>query len=123
MARDIQPQSAEGGVFLTWKLPTRNQDVSGYRVYVGDERNLAVQIRDRGTRQAFIPLTSGAAPPVTNVFVSVVNGFREGPKQQVQVTAQANTNTPGVKPPPPTGYLEEFAGGLDKTQSGMPSKP
>jgi hypothetical protein len=102
-------------------LPTRHGDVTGYRIYVGTEKNLAIQVRDRGTRQMFVPLQAGVSPPTNNVFISTVNGFREGPKVQVQVAAVANHYVPGVKPMPTPDYLNQFSGGLDKTQSGTPS--
>ena len=119
--RGLQAQPGEGGSLITWNLPERYNDVTGYRVYVGSESNLAMQIKDRGTRQLFVPLQAGETPPQQNVFVSVVNGFREGPKQQIQTTALANTNVPGVKPQPSRDFLQTFSGGLDKTQSGQPT--
>lgn len=119
--RNLQIQQAEGGVVATWNLPTRYEDVTGYRIYLGSEKNLAMQIKDRGTRQMFIPLQSGGAPPTQNIFVSVVNGFREGPRLQKQSKPIANGSIPNVKPMPPGDYLNQFSGGLDKTQSGQPS--
>jgi len=119
--RAVSAQAAEGGALLTWHLPERYEDVTGYRIYVGSEKNLAIQVRDRGTRQMFVPLQAGAAPPNTNIYVSTVNGFREGPRQLVQGAALANAQTPGAKPVPSSDYLAQFSGGLDKTQSGQPS--
>jgi hypothetical protein len=119
--RGVVAQPAEGGAVVTWHLPERYDDVTGYRIYLGTEKNLAIQIRDRGTRQIFVPLQSGANPPVNNIFISVVNGYREGPKLQVQVKASANTNFLNTVPPPPGDFVEQFSGGLDKTQSGQPS--
>jgi hypothetical protein len=113
-------QPGQGGALLTWHLPVRYGDVSGYRVYVGSEKNLAIQIRDRGTRQVFVPLSGGDTPPTTNIFVSAVNGFSEGGRLQVQTAALPTSATP-VVPQPTSDYLNQFSGGLDKTQSGQPS--
>jgi len=105
---------------VIWHLPQRYDDVTGYRIYVGTEKNLSIQIRDRGTRQAFVPLTGGATPPKQNVFVSVVNGFRESGRLQMQTAALSDT-APALVPQPPGDFLNVFSGGLDKTQSGQPS--
>jgi hypothetical protein len=129
MPRGIIAQPAPGGAVLTWHLPTRYDDVTGYRIYTGTEKNLTMQLRDRGTRQIFVPLTQGgtaespAPPPLNNIFVSVVNGFREGPRQQIQVAASdESTGDPQLTMPTPTpDFLNQFSGGLDKTQSGQPS--
>lgn len=126
--RSVTVQPGAGGALVTWHLPGRYNDVTGYRVYVGTEKNLAIQIRDRGTRQIFVPLTAGQNPPTNNIFVSAVNGFREGGKLQVQTKAQPDTAastllripTPTV-PQPTLDYQNQFSGGLDKTQSGQPS--
>lgn len=119
--RGVQVQPAEGGVQVTWHLPERYDDVTGYRIYLGSEKNLAMQIKDRGTRQMFIPLQSGGSPPTANVFVSVVNGYREGPAVQVQSKPVPNASIPNVKPQPTKDFVNQFSGGLDKTQSGQPS--
>jgi hypothetical protein len=119
-ARGIIAQPAQGGAVLTWHLPTRYDDVTGYRIYTGTEKNLSIQIRDRGTRQMFVPLAGGDTPPINNIFVSAVNGFREGPRQQIQIAALADT-APQVVPSPTYDFLDQFSGGLDKTQSGQPS--
>jgi hypothetical protein len=50
-----------------------------------------------------------------------VNGFREGPKLQVQSAAIPNAAIPNVKPQPTPDFIAQFSGGLDKTQSGQPS--
>jgi hypothetical protein len=119
--RALNAQSAEGGVLLTWKLPTRYNDVTGYRIYTGSEKNLSIEVKDRGTRQMFVPLQSGGSPPLNNVFVSVVNGFREGPKLQLQVKTTNNKNLGNPIPLPTQDFQNSFSGGLDKTQSGEPS--
>lgn len=118
--RGLVVQPGQGGALLTWHLPPRYDDVTGYRVYVGSEKNLSIQIRDRGTRQMFVPLSngSGATPPLNNIFVSAVNGFRESGRTQVQTSAAP---TGATVPQPTPDYLNQFSGGLDKTQSGQPS--
>jgi hypothetical protein len=121
MARGISAQPAAGGALLTWHLPGRYEDVTGYRIYTGTESNLSMQVRDRGTRQIFVPLSSAETPPLNNIFVSVVNGFREGPRQQIQVAAITNTSPTQYVPKPAYDFLYQFSGGLDKTQSGQPS--
>jgi hypothetical protein len=118
--RSIVAQAGQGGALLTWHLPTRYEDVTGYRIYVGTEKNLSIQIRDRGTRQIFVPLAGGTTPPLNNVFVSVVNGFREGPRRQIQIAALSDS-APQVIPSPPNTFLDQFSGGLDKTQGGQPT--
>ena len=120
LTRGMIAQRAQGGAVLTWHLPKRYDDVTGYRIYTGTEKNLSIQIRDRGTRQIFVPLEGGATPPLNNIFVSAVNGFREGPTQQIQIAALAAAD-PQIVPKPTPDFLDQFSGGLDKTQSGQPS--
>jgi hypothetical protein len=106
---------------VTWHLPMRYDDVTGYRVYTGSERNLAMEIRDRGTRQIFVPLAAGAtASQRQNIFVSVVNGFREGPRLQIQASALPISAVQSV-PLPSRDFSNMFSGGLDKTQNGQPT--
>jgi len=121
LVRSVQAQPAEGGVQVSWHLPTRYQDVTGFRVYVGSEKNLAIDVKDRGTRQMFIPTQSGSAPPTANIFVSAINGYREGHAVQVQSAPIPNAQIPNVKPGPPTDFVDQFSGGLDKTQNGQPT--
>ena len=120
--RGIQVQPAKGGALITWNLPTRYDDVTGYRIYVGSEKNLAIQLRDRGTRQQFVALAAGDTPPNNNIFVSAVNGFREGPKVHLQAAALPDTDpAPSATTIPSKDFQNVFSGGLDKTQSGQPS--
>lgn len=117
--RGVTVQSGQGGALLTWNLPTRYNDVTGYRIYVGTEKNLSVQIRDRGTRQVFVPLSTGpGSPPVTSIFVSTVNGFRESGRVPLKTSAAAGSTT---VPEPTPDFLNQFSGGWDKTQSGQPT--
>lgn len=120
MPRGLIAQPAQNGALLTWHLPTRYDDVTGYRIYTGTEKNLAMEIRDRGTRQIFLPLAAGTQPQLNNIFVSVVNGFREGPRQQIQSAALPASAAPSV-PFPTLDFTGMFSGGLDKTQSGHPT--
>lgn len=112
--RDIQVQSASRGALVTWKLPTSHDDVAGWRVYQGNEFNLAAEIRDKGTRQLFIPLNSGANPPMNNIFVSSLSTLgRESQKILIQAQAIAEAGAPAVPTVPP-GYTDENAGGGNK---------
>lgn len=121
LPRDVTVQPAQGGALVTWSLPTRYNDVTGYRIYTDTEKNLSIQIRDRGTRQMFVPLSAGTTPPTNNIFVSVVNGFRESARVQRQVKAQSTSVPTPTVPLPSFDYVNQFSGGLDKTQSGRPS--
>jgi len=112
--RDVFVQPANGGVLVSWKLPADHSNVAGWRVYVNTESNLAAQIRDKGTRQAFIPLGSGTSAPVVNIMVSSFTTLgRESTKvvQQGSPATQAATTTVPSVPP---GYDLESAGGLNR---------
>lgn len=113
--RDVQVQSAAGGVFVTWKLPTFHDNIAGWRVYVNTETNLASQIRDKGTRQLFIPLGSSSSPTPVNVMVSAFTTLgRESAKVIIQgkpATQTATTTVPSVPP----GYDAENAGGGNRS--------
>ena len=112
--RDIQLQSAAGGVLVTWKLPVKHDNVAGWRVYLNTESNLFAQIRDKGTRQVFVPLGSSASPASSNVIVSsFTNLGRESTKQVVQGTPLSQTATTTVPASPP-GYTLESAGGANR---------
>lgn len=113
--RDIQVQKAAGGVYVTWKLPQFHDNIAGWRVYVNTESNLAAQIRDKGTRQLFVPLSSGSSPASVNVMVSsFTNLGRESSKvvQQGKPLAQSSTTTVPTVPP---GYDAESAGGVNRS--------
>ena len=140
LPRGITVQPGQGGALVTFHLPKRYNDVTGYRIYSGSEKNLSIQIRDRGTRQQFVPLTAGENPPTNNIFVSAVNGFRESGRIQIQTKAKPSVTTSTVTTPttPPTttttttpvahavpqptqDFLSVFSGGWDKTMSGQPT--
>jgi hypothetical protein len=113
--RDLQIQRANGGAYATWKLPADHSNVAGWRVYVNSESNLAAQIRDKGTRQIFVPLGSDSSPKNVNVMVSAFTtlGRESGKiiKQSAPLSQTASTNVPSAPP----GYLNEAAGGSDRS--------
>lgn len=112
--RDVQVQAADGGVLVSWKLPEKHGSICGWRVYKDTESNLAVQVRDKGTRQAFIPLSSGVSPATSNIMVSALTNMgRESSKVVKAATplAQASTTTVPTVPP---GYSQEASGGKDR---------
>lgn len=109
--RDVSIQSASGGVLVTWKLPNDHTNIAGWRVYLNTESNLAAQIRDKGTRQVFIPLGSGATPPTVNVMVSA---FTTLGRESTKVVKQGSPNSQATSttiPSVPPGYDQELAGG------------
>ena len=109
--RDVQVQPATGGVLVSWKLPVNHDRVAGWRVYLNTESNLTGQIRDKGTRQLFIPLGSSVTPESVNVMVSAFTTLgRESGKVIVQAKPASQTLTTTVPIVPP-GYLKENAGG------------
>lgn len=113
--RDVTAQSGPGGALIKWLLPASNADnVTGWRIYKDTEDNIAIDLKDRGAREYFLPLTSGATPPITSVFLSTVNGFTESQKVQVKAQALADAASPGAVPIPPPGY----SGGNDQAQRG-----
>ncbi len=117
--RDIQVQPAAGGVYVTWKLPAKHDDVAGWRVYVNTESNLAAQIRDKGTRQQFVPLSSGETPATANIMVSSFSTLgRESAKviQQGTPLPVSSTYSPTTTvPSSPPGFTEESAGGANRS--------
>lgn len=117
--RDLQATPGSRGALITWKLPANNSDViKGFRIYRDTENNLHQTIQDSGIRQFFVPLSSGATPPVTNCFVSSISASgAESAKVPVQVVAIAEAGAPAIPPPPP-GYTQEGSGGGDTTQYG-----
>jgi hypothetical protein len=112
--RDVQVQSAAGGVLVSWKLPTQHDNVAGWRVYVNTESNLAAQIRDKGTRQLFIPLSSGATPASVNVMVSAFTNLGRESAKVVKQAAPLTQATTTVVPTVPPGYEQEAAGGSNR---------
>lgn len=117
--RDIQVQPAAGGVYVTWKLPVNHDNVAGWRIYVNTESNLAAQIRDKGTRQQFIPLSSGTTPATANIMVSSFSTLgRESAKmirQGAPLPASPTYSPATTVPSSPPGFTEESAGGLNRS--------
>lgn len=112
--RDVQVQSAAGGVQVSWKLPTTHDNVAGWRVYLNTETNLAAQIRDKGTRQIFIPLGSGPTPPMVNIMVSSFTTLGRESGKVIKQGGPAVQTTATTVPSVPPGYLAENAGGADR---------
>lgn len=110
--RDIITQAGPRGILVTWNLPEGfNTDIQRWRIYKGDENTLYAELMDRGTRQHFIESTSGATPPVTNIFVSSVNNFGiESAKVQVRGQASTEAGAPSMPAVPP-GYTDTGSGG------------
>jgi hypothetical protein len=113
--RDVQVQAAAGGVLVTWKLPANHDNVAGWRVYLNTESNLAAQIRDKGTRQQFIPLSSGATPQSVNVMVSAFTTLGRESAKVVKSAAPLSQTATTVVPSVPPGYTEEAAGGANRS--------
>lgn len=113
--RDVQVQSAAGGVLVTWKLPSNHDNVAGWRVYLNTETNLAAQIRDKGTRQIFVPLGSGETPSTVNIMVSSFTTLGRESGKVVKQGAPLSQSTSTTVPTVPPGYLQENAGGADRS--------
>ena len=117
--RDLQVQPAAGGVYVTWKLPAQHDNVAGWRVYVNTESNLAAQIRDKGTRQQFVPLSSATTPATANIMVSSLSTLgRESAKviqQGVPLPAASSYSPTTTIPSSPPGYTDESAGGANRS--------
>lgn len=113
--RDIQVQKASRGVYVSWKLPEVHDVILGWRIYLNTENNLVRDVRDKGTRQVFIPLNAGATPPTYNIFVCSYSALgRESELVLQQGKAQVEAGAPTV-PTASAGYLEEKSGGGDRS--------
>lgn len=112
--RDLQVQPAAGGVLVTWKLPVGHDRVAGWRIYLDTESNLVAQVRDKGTRQMFIPLSSGPTPNSSNIMVSAITTLgRESGKRVVSAIPPAQAWST-VVPSVPPGYRDEGPGGANR---------
>lgn len=114
--RDIIAQSGPRGVLLTWSNPNQYSDVTGWRIYKGDENTLYTEIRDRGNRQCFVESTAATISPVSNFFISSVNSLgKESQKVQAQKAALNESGAPAMPGSPPgfTSYSKSttFASG------------
>jgi hypothetical protein len=106
----LQPGARK--ILLNWSLPVINKNITGWRIYKDTESNLAMEIKDKGTRQMFMDVTTADAPPVHNFFVCAVNGLIEGPKVQVQGSAKPETAP--TDPTSPPEWTVEMAGGRNR---------
>jgi len=113
--RDVQIQAAHGGVFVTWKLPVDHVPILGWRLYLNTESNLAVQIKDKGTRQVFVPVSSGPSPSKVNIMVSAITALGRESTKVVKSAAPTATSDTTTVPTVPPGYLKESAGGKDRS--------
>ena len=110
--RDLIAAPGPRGVLVTWNLPQVYWDVEGWRVYKNDEKTLYHEIRDRGTRQMFVESTAATTSPMTNFFISSLNGLgKESPKIQVKAAALNEPGAPAMPGVPP-GYNSGGSGGL-----------
>lgn len=98
--RDLQAQSGNAKVLLSWKPP--GTPISGYRIYRDNEHTLVLAVQDAGTLLADVPAGTGATPPPTNFFISCVNAFgNESRKVQVISAAKVDATAPSDPAPPP----------------------
>lgn len=115
MPRDVFLQSGPRGILVNWLPPAGFKgDIVGWRIYKDDETKLFADLKDFSTTQHFIEATSGATPPVTNIFVSSVSQLGESAKVQAQSSAIAETGAPSMPATPPTyttPYVGRFSGG------------
>jgi hypothetical protein len=112
--RDIIVQAAPRGILLTWNYPTDYSDIQRWRVYKDSETALFAEIKDRGTRQCFVPTTAGASPPTVNLFVSSMSiAGIESSVVQVQGKAIAEAGAPTLPAAPPE-YSSINSGGRDR---------
>lgn len=109
--RDLIAQSGPRGVLLTWNLPPVYWDIVGWRVYKNDESTLYHEIRDRGTRQMFVESTAATTSPMTNFFVSALNGLAKESKKIQVIKAALNEPGAPVMPGVPPGYNQGGSGG------------
>lgn len=109
MPRDVFIQSGPRGILVNWLAPVGlSSDIAGWRIYKDDEMKLFADLKDPRTTQHFIETTSGATPPVTNIFVSAVNALGlESAKVQAQGAAAAESGAPSMPSTPPT-YTTPF---------------
>lgn len=109
--RDIIPQSGVQGFLISWSIGAGfTSDINGWRIYKDDENTLFAAIRDQGTRQYFIPASSGATPPNVNVFVSSINALGVE-SQKVQVQGKSLPTGSTTVPSSPPGFTSGGSGG------------
>jgi hypothetical protein len=110
--RSIIAQPGNGKIVLTWNADPANPPNCKPRIYVGNENSLHAE-NPAGVNSIAIPVTGGAAPPVTNVFVSFVSPLgAESRKVPIQSSAAVQSgSTPPPDPPVPPGWNTEPSGG------------
>ncbi len=99
--RNAQAQSGARKVLVTWDAPVVSDGIIGYKVYTNNENQLFDTIYDPNVRQYSVPASSGATPPVINVFISSFSKKGESETIQVQGSATAEAGAP-ADPSPPT---------------------
>lgn len=100
--RNLLAQSGSRKVLVTWDAPESMNEIIGYRIYTVNENALLDSIYDPNVRQYSVPTSSGATPPVINIFISSFSKRDESAKVQVQGSATAEAGAPS-DPPPPAG--------------------
>lgn len=101
--RTLQAQSGSRKVLVTWDLPAKKDDISGWKIYTGTENGLLDTVRDGSVRQYAVPASSGATPSTQNIFISSFNiAGIQSKKVQVQGTASVEASAP-PDPTPPAG--------------------
>lgn len=116
--RDIIPQSGVQGVLVSWSLGAGfTGDINGWRIYKDDENTLYASIRDKGTRQYFVPASSGASPENINIFVSSINALGVE-SQKVQVQGKSLPTGSTTVPSSPPGFTSGGSGGGNTNGGG-----
>jgi hypothetical protein len=110
--RDFQATAGADSVLLSWKLPTVFDDVKGFHVFQGTERNMIWSTEDRGVRQCRAALTAGATDSFFVCSVNALGKFSE----KVQLIATANGAGEADLPPE---FADEAAGGGDVSGGGV----
>lgn len=107
---DLVAQPGPRGVLLNWrKSDGFADDISGWRVYKGNEISLFTVIQDPLTTQCFVETTASASPQAQNFFVSSVNPQQvESAKVSVQAAPLAESGAPAMPVTPPT-YTTPFS--------------
>jgi hypothetical protein len=122
--RSLQAQSARAGILITWEFPAAFKDIAGWNIYKGTESQKQDGLKDPNTRQYFMPSSSGATPPIVNVFISAVNALgAESQKVQIQGKALVEVGAP-ANPNPPAGSSssgDAGANGASDGSTGFPS--
>jgi hypothetical protein len=110
--RSIIAQPGNGKIVLTWNADPANHPNCRSRIYVGTESSLYAE-NPAGVHSVAIPVTGGASPPKTNVFISFVSPLgAESRKVPIQSSAATQSGaTPPPDPSVPAGWITEPSGG------------